>query len=149
MITVMAEKISSPIWTWLMRAALVCFMLAFAIITYWAFFDDPSIFHDENLFALEPVRKGEPLRYHAEFCHDFTPDPYSISRTITGENGEMHLLAPFMAAPKGCYSFERSIDLPSNLKPGKYFYQFTASYPINPIKNKIGKTKPMPFEIIP
>lgn len=121
------------------------------LVAFWLFIDDVQVFYNEDTQPVTPtIKRGQPLLMHTVFCARADANPGTAIRWIYNDQGQQYLLEPqAIVAGRGCYNYPRVWTLPPQLPPGKYHWQFRAEYRINPIRSKIGTSRPVPFEIVP
>ena len=133
---------------WIVYCASVCWLAALGLLAYWQWFDNPVIYHSENIVVPHPIKQGDELVVAAEFCENFPAVAGTVTRSIVDSKGVEHLMpmdGAILAA--GCFKLRRGFRIPT-LPPGRYTYHFRAQFQINPIRSVTGSIKPVPFEII-
>lgn len=137
-------------WTGIILNIVLLLMLAtFSVIAYWEFKSYEVLTFNDGNYTLEKdtYHRGEEFKIRLKVCKHYDLEEHVLGRFIDG----VIFSVPDITSnfDTGCYdTFLTSVRIPSTLPEGKYIYEETVVYKVNPLKEVTYTFKTPEFEVI-
>lgn len=123
-------------------------VLPLMLFTYWlAWPYKPVVETADPLPVYQTIHPGETFHVLRQFCVRVDEVSESIRSLTTKEGTKISLAATKHATPPGCHTRTYLIETPSWIPPGRYQYDATLTFDVNPLRTITVPLRPVTVEV--